>query len=163
MRLIAFLLCSGALVSATPSVAQRASSTSEEPRPDDIVITGEKSNRTLQDTTTSVAVTTPERIRQENILTIQDVYNRTANLSETYGSSGFTIRGITNQGVGGGGNGDTATVYVDGAPIPRQALFGGPTDLWDVAQVAVLRGRAMRAASMRFCRKPASVWNGPRT
>lgn len=42
--------------------------------------------------------------------------------------------------MGGGGDGDTATVYVDGAPNPRQALFGGPTDLWDVAQVEVLRG-----------------------
>ncbi|MET0373041.1 MAG: TonB-dependent receptor, partial [Rhizorhabdus sp.] len=107
---------------------------------DDIVVTGEKSNRTLQDTPTSVAVTTPERIRQENILTIQDIYNRTANVSETYGAAGFTIRGINNQGVGAGGNADTATVYVDGAPIPREALFGGPTDLWDIQQVEILRG-----------------------
>jgi iron complex outermembrane recepter protein len=106
----------------------------------DIIVTGEKSNRTLQQTTTSVAVTTPERIRQETILTIQDVYNRTANVSETYGAAGFTIRGINNQGVGAGGNADTATVYVDGAPIPREALFGGPTDLWDIAQVEILRG-----------------------
>jgi len=106
----------------------------------DIIVTGEKSNRTVQETTTSVAVTTPARIEQENILTIQDIYNRTANVSETYGSAGFTIRGINNMGVGGGGNADTATVYVDRAPIPREALFGGPTDLWDVAQVEILRG-----------------------
>lgn len=107
---------------------------------DDIIVTGEKSNRTLQDTITSVAVTTPERIAQENILTIQDVYNRTANLSETYGSVGFTIRGISNTGVGAGGTADTATVYLDGAPLPSQALFGGPTDLWDIGQIEVLRG-----------------------
>jgi outer membrane receptor protein involved in Fe transport len=85
-------------------------------------------------------VTTPEKIARETLLSIQDVYARTANLSDTYGSSGFTIRGITNSGVGGGGQADTASVYVDGAPIPRQALYGGPTDLWDVQQVEVLRG-----------------------
>ncbi|TCP31419.1 TonB-dependent receptor [Sphingomonas sp. BK235] len=112
----------------------------DEPQGDEIIVTGEKANRTLQETPTSVAVTTPERIRQENILTIQDIYNRTANVAETYGAAGFTIRGINNQGVGAGGNADTATVYVDGAPIPREALFGGPTDLWDIRQVEILRG-----------------------
>ena len=108
--------------------------------PGEIVVTGEKAARTLQHTPTSVAVTTPEKIARETLLSIQDVYARTANLSDTYGSSGFTIRGITNSGVGGGGQADTASVYVDGAPIPRQALYGGPTDLWDVQQVEVLRG-----------------------
>lgn len=140
MRLIAYLLCTGTLLTATPCLAQEVPASTQETRPDDIIVTGEKSNRTLQDTTTSVAVTTPERIRQETILTIQDVYNRTANVSETYGSAGFTIRGINNKGVGAGGDADTATVYVDGAPIPRQALFGGPTDLWDIDQVEILRG-----------------------
>jgi outer membrane receptor protein involved in Fe transport len=140
MRLIAYLLSAGTLIAASPSRAQQAPAFAQEAQPDDIIVTGEKSNRTLQETTTSVAVTTPERIRQENILSIQDVYNRTANVSETYGAAGFTIRGINNQGVGAGGNADTATVYVDGAPIPRQTLFGGPTDLWDIDQVEILRG-----------------------
>jgi iron complex outermembrane receptor protein len=134
-RHVAALAC--AVFWANAASAQQAA---DEPQGADIVVTGEKSNRTLQDTPTSVAVTTPERIRQENILTIQDVYNRTANVAETYGAAGFTIRGINNQGVGAGGNADTATVYVDGAPIPREALFGGPTDLWDIQQVEILRG-----------------------
>jgi len=140
MKPIAYLLCTGMVVAATPSAAQQTADSTQDVQPYDISVTGEKSNRTLQDTPTSVAVTTPERIRQENILTIQDVYNRTANVSETYGSAGFTIRGINNKGVGAGGDADTATVYVDGAPIPRQALFGGPTDLWDIDQVEILRG-----------------------
>jgi iron complex outermembrane recepter protein len=134
-RYIAALACTAFWANAVG-----AQQLADEPQGDDIVVTGEKSNRTLQETPTSVAVTTPERIRQENILTIQDVYNRTANVAETYGSAGFTIRGINNQGVGAGGNADTATVYVDGAPIPREALFGGPTDLWDIQQVEILRG-----------------------
>lgn len=107
---------------------------------DEIIVTGEKSSRTLQDTPTSVAVTTADRIQREALISIQDVYNRTANLSETYGATGFTIRGISNTGVGAGGQADAASVYVDGAPIPKWALYGGPTDLWDVQQVEVLRG-----------------------
>ena len=51
--------------------AAEAQQAPDEPQNSVIVVTGEKSNRTLQDTLTSVAVTTPERIRQENILTIQ--------------------------------------------------------------------------------------------
>lgn len=140
MRAIPIMLSGVALVGAAPCVAQVAPDPQGMPQGDDIIVTGEKSNRTLQETTTSVAVTTPERIRQENIQTIQDIYSRTANVAETYGAAGFTIRGINNTGVGAGGNADTATVYLDGAPIPREALFGGPTDLWDVQQVEILRG-----------------------
>ncbi|MCJ2183550.1 TonB-dependent receptor [Novosphingobium sp. 1949] len=129
-------------LSAGSAMAQEASQTTTTPAPldDTIIVTGEKSARSLQETQTSVAVTTAQRIEKEALITIQDVYNRTANVSETYGSTGFTIRGIRNTGATGSGNADTATVYVDGAPIPRWALYGGPTDLWDVKQVEVLRG-----------------------
>ena len=139
MRNMTVLLSGVALSGAAPCLAQQADP-AVAAQGDEIIVTGEKSNRTLQETATSVAVTTPERIRQENIQTIQDVYNRTANVSETYGAAGFTIRGISNTGVGAGGNADTASVYVDGAPISREALFGGPTDLWDVGQIEILRG-----------------------
>ncbi|MEH3045589.1 TonB-dependent receptor [Sphingomonas adhaesiva] len=138
MRTILMLLGGCAMLAATAARAQSAPDDGSSG--DDIVVTGEKANRTLQETATSIAVTTPARIEQENIQTIQDVYNRTANVAETYGAAGFTIRGITNTGIGAGGNADTATVYVDGAPIPSVALFGGPTDLWDIAQVEILRG-----------------------
>ncbi|WP_420141797.1 TonB-dependent receptor [Sphingomonas sp.] len=140
MRTVAMLLAGLSTFGVAPGLAQQPQNSAVEPQPDDIIVTGEKSNRTLQETATSVAVTTPARITQENIQSIQDIYNRTANVSETYGAAGFTIRGISNTGVGAGGNADTATVYVDGAPITREALFGGPTDLWDVGQVEILRG-----------------------
>jgi outer membrane receptor protein involved in Fe transport len=125
---------------AFPAQAQQITPGDATTSPDDIIVTGEKSARTLQETPTSIAVTTSEKIRRENLITIQDVYNRTANVSETYGASGFTIRGVSNSGVGAGGQADAASVYVDGAPIPKWALYGGPTDMWDVQQVEVLRG-----------------------
>lgn len=124
---------------ATPSLAL-----AEDVRPtndqNEIIVTGEKASRSLQETTASVSVTTDKRLAEENILTIQDVYNRTANVSETYGASGFSIRGIDQRGVSGGGDAATATVFVDGAPVPQDVLSNGPTDMWDVAQVEIFRG-----------------------
>ena len=105
-----------------------------------IVVTGEKAARSLQETTTSVAVTTAEKIERENVVNFFDIVQRTANVSETYGPSGFTIRGISNTNVSGGGAGGLATVYVDGAAIPERGLNGGPLDMWDIGQVEILRG-----------------------
>lgn len=105
-----------------------------------VVVTGEKSNRGLQQTVTSVAVTTAARIERENIRTFYDVVARTANMSETYGKTGFTIRGVSNNNVSGGGTGGLATIYVDGAALPMEASYGGPLEMWDIGQVEVLRG-----------------------
>ena len=105
-----------------------------------VVITGEKTSRSLQQTVTSVAVTTAARIERENIQTFFDVVARTANMSETYGKTGFTIRGVSNMNVSGGGTGGLATVYVDGAALPVEAVYGGPLEMWDIGQVEILRG-----------------------
>jgi iron complex outermembrane recepter protein len=135
--------------------------------PQEIVVTGEKSERSLQDTTTSVAVTTPRRVEQENIVTLQDVYQRTANVTETYGVSGFTIRGIANRGISGGGDAALSTVYVDGAALPSSVLQAAPTDMWDVAQVEILRGpqstlqglNALAGAVIVNTTEPTMDWN----
>lgn len=135
-----FLLISASVISlaAPPSAALAQAGASEDGG--DIVVTGEKIDRTLQETTTSVAVTTPRRLQEENIQTVQEVYQRTANLSETYGASGFTIRGIANRGIAAGGDAPLATVYVDGAALPTEILAAGPTDTWDVRQIEIFRG-----------------------
>lgn len=137
-----FTSCALLLTSAAPAMAKPMAEEGAAPSvpSEEIIVTGEKSDRTIRHTTTSIAVTTPEKLKEEAILSIQDVYNRTANMSETYGSAGFTMRGVRNTGVSGAGSADTATVYLDGAPLPSEALFGGPTDMWDIAQVEILRG-----------------------
>ncbi|WP_068079902.1 TonB-dependent receptor [Novosphingobium rosa] len=163
-----FTSCALLLASAAPAPAStEAPAGNSQPASDDIIVTGEKADRTIQHTTTSVAVTTPQQIRDQAILSIQDVYNRTANVAETYGSSGFTIRGVNNKGVSGAGGADTATVYVDGAPLPSEALFGGPTDLWDVSQVEILRGpqstiqglNALAGSVVIETRDPTQKWS----
>lgn len=131
-----WLLLSSSMTCASPVLADRPADAGS----DEIVVTGEKTTRSLQETTTSVAVITPRRLTEESVLTIQEIYQRTANLSETYGASGFSIRGIDQRGVSGGGNAATATVFVDGAPVAQDILSNGPTDMWDVAQVEIFRG-----------------------
>lgn len=109
--------------------------------PDIVIVTGEKAERSLQDTVSSVAVVTSRRIEQENIVSLNDIINRTPNLAETYGPTGFTIRGIDNSNVsGGGGSSGLATVYLDGAPLPQNVLYSAPLDMWDIGQVEILRG-----------------------
>ena len=105
-----------------------------------VIVTGEKSSRGLQETTTSVAVTTARTIEREHLQTFYDVVNRTANMSDTYGKSGFTIRGVSNTNVSGGGSSGLATIYVDGAALPDGATYSGPLEMWDIGQVEVLRG-----------------------
>jgi iron complex outermembrane receptor protein len=107
---------------------------------EELVVTGEKTERSLQDTVASVALVTARRIKDENIQQFSEIANRTANVSESWGGIGFTIRGVSNRGVSGGGNGGLATVFIDGAPIQDNALSNGPLDMWDVAQVEILRG-----------------------
>ncbi|MDQ8754630.1 TonB-dependent receptor [Sphingosinicella sp. LHD-64] len=135
---------------------------------EEIVVTGEKVDRSLQETTTSVAVITARRIEQENLQSLRDIFNRTANVSETYGAAGFTIRGIANNGVSSAGDAPLATVYLDGAALPSSILYGAPTDLWDVAQVEILRGpqstlqglNTLAGAVILRTADPGNDWNG---
>ncbi|HWK42322.1 MAG TPA: TonB-dependent receptor [Croceibacterium sp.] len=135
-----FLVSTALAALSLAAKAQAQDTASEDPGNNAIIVTGEKAERSLQDTNTSVAVITPRRIEQENLITLQDVFQRTANVTETYGTAGFTIRGIANYGVSGGGDAALATVYVDGAAMPNNILQAAPTDLWDVAQVEIFRG-----------------------
>lgn len=132
---------------------------------DAIVVKGEKSDRSLQETTSSVAVTTSVRIEQENLLSLFDILNRTANVSQMYGDRGFTIRGIANEA---GAPNPLATIYLDGAALPSQVSDSGPSDLWDIAQVEVLRGpqstiqgeNALAGAVVLRSEDPTMDWSG---
>lgn len=104
---------------------------------DRIVVTGEKTDRSLQDTASSVAVTTDLRMEQENLVSLYQVFDRTANVSKTYGDAGFTLRGInSNDGEGS----PLSTIYLDGAAMSHFMTATGPSTLWDLSQVEIFRG-----------------------
>ncbi|MEM6582564.1 MAG: Plug domain-containing protein, partial [Pseudomonadota bacterium] len=98
-----------------------------------VTVIGQKIERDLQDTQTSVAVINELDIREQNIINLEDAIQRTANITTLDGAN-FQIRGVNNRGVAGGGVSPLATVYGDGFALPPSALFGGPTEIWDVAQ-----------------------------
>lgn len=132
-----------ALTAGMAHAADTAATPAIDPSPntvETVIVTGEKASRGLQDTTTSVAVTTARAIEREHLQTFYDVVNRTANMSDTYGKSGFTIRGVSNTNVSGGGSSGLATIYLDGAALPDAAAYSGPLEMWDIGQVEVLRG-----------------------
>ena len=124
-------------LSCLPAFAQTAADISAERQIETITVRGEKTDRSIQDTTSSVAVTTALKIEQENLQSLDDILNRTANVSAMYGSRGFTIRGIADEA---GASNPLATIYLDGAALPSQIADAAPTDLWDIAQVEVMRG-----------------------
>lgn len=111
-----------------------------EPQLEEIVVTGEKVARSLQDTPTSVAVLSDLKIAEQNIFNLTDAFDRIANVTSSFGGTSFTIRGINNLNVSGSGRGDLATIYIDGSPLPRNAILSGAVDVWDVEQIEVFRG-----------------------
>ncbi|WP_262694450.1 TonB-dependent receptor [Kordiimonas aquimaris] len=134
VSLFAFALSGGA-----NAFAQLAETADIKPI-EEIVVTGEKVFRSLQDTPTSVAVITNTDISQQNIISLEDLFDRTANITSSFGGRNYTIRGINSTNVSGIGRGDLATIYVDGSPLPRNATLVGPIDVWDLQQVEVFRG-----------------------
>lgn len=132
---------------------------------DTIVVTGEKIGRDLQDTSTSVAVTTTERVGQENLQGLFQVLDRTANTSKTYGEAGFTIRGIADRD---GEGAALSTIYLDGAALPADIVASGPGGFWDIGQIEVLRGpqstiqgeNALAGAIILRTEDPQMSWGG---
>ncbi|MEM7052186.1 MAG: TonB-dependent receptor [Acidobacteriota bacterium] len=107
---------------------------------DEIVVTGGLIEETLQDTPESVAVWGSDAITDAGMLELQDVLNQTANAYQLLNGEGFGIRGINHTGVGTGGVGELGSYYIDGVAVTGFAKRIGPTQLWDVAQVEILRG-----------------------
>jgi len=107
-----------------------------------ITVKGELIARDLQDTQSSVAVITGEQLESRSDFDLYDVVERTPGIVSAFGEKGFSIRGIDQRGVGGGGTGLTVSTTVDGAIISNsnQLTFFGPYSTWDLEQIEVLRG-----------------------
>lgn len=133
-------LCRAIAIGLTSSLASFAAAAAGESGDlEQVVVTGEKTERGLQETVTSVRVVTAENLEEQNINSFYDVLERTPNVSGQ-ADSGFSIRGIDAFNVSGGGNSYLASVYSDGAPLPYRSIREGGFSTWDVARVEVLRG-----------------------
>lgn len=107
-----------------------------------ITVTGEKTDRTLQETVSSVSVTTDEEIEDGKMLSINSAIERAVNVTSTTGGKGFSIRGINSGNIAGGNTTSSglASMYIDNAFIPRFGMAVGQKQLWDIEQVEIFRG-----------------------
>lgn len=154
---------------AAPAMAQTtAVATTEASQVDAIVVTGQKVDRKLQDTPTSVGVTTTLDISARNLIDVYDALAQTANITVPANKQSFSIRGIDAFNVSGAGEGALASVYLDGAPLPQRAVVAGPLDLFDITQIEVYRGpqstlqgrNALAGAVIIRTADPSYVWSG---
>jgi iron complex outermembrane receptor protein len=122
---------------------QAAESTLEE-----IVVTAEKSSKSLQDTATSIAVfSEADILGQAGMDSSADLFSRIANVT-LEGKAGTlpSVRGVDGTGPTSGANaflGGTRSrlaVQIDGRPLGFNETVYGASALWDVQQVEVLRG-----------------------
>ncbi|MEL6199879.1 MAG: TonB-dependent receptor [Pseudomonadota bacterium] len=108
---------------------------------DEIVVRGQKIERSLFETPESVAVLTADEINRRSLQTLEDVYNQTANAASLFNNENFSIRGVSsNSSSTTGGAGELATYFIDGVAITGFAKRFVPMDMWDVPQVEILRG-----------------------
>jgi TonB-dependent siderophore receptor len=108
-----------------------------------ITVTGEKINRTLEQTQSSVVVVTEQQLREKADQDLVDVFARTPGVYSQADNENWGIRGVPVSGFDDQGpatlNG-AVSVYVDGAVQPNRALTLSPVPLWDAEQVEVFLG-----------------------
>ncbi len=110
-----------------------------------IVVTGERMDKSLKDTTTAVTVIDEEQFENGAKTSINDIATSAPNVV-TAGFESISIRGIDGAGVATGGqafySGGRARVstIVDGVPQSWIGQGYTPSKSWDVKQVEVLRG-----------------------
>ncbi len=128
------LLATAALAIAAP--ASLAQATGE----DEIIITGQKTPRSLQDTQASVGVITGQDIADKGLDSFRDAFRVVAGVIDAdWVDAGFVIRGVNSEGLTPGGA-PLASVYIDGAAQTVQGARRGARGLWDVEQVEIYRG-----------------------
>ena len=110
-----------------------------------VTVTGEKVDRSLQETTSSVSVIPEEKIEGVQYRTVSDVVSEVSNVVVTTGSLP-DIRGVGGNGsaggfnsISGGANARVSTL-IDGIAEPFVADLTGDSGLWDIQQIELFRG-----------------------
>lgn len=110
-----------------------------------ITVLGEKIERSLKDTSSSVSVIDKEILDSGQYQSISSLLSEVPNVVALSGSVP-DIRGVTGNGAAGGFNSFTGganarvSTLVDGVAEPFVADLTGDTGLWDIQQVEVFRG-----------------------
>ena len=110
-----------------------------------IVVTGEKIDKNIKDTTTAVTVFTEEKLESGETNQVKSLATQAPNvIADSFGH--LSMRGVSGGGAATGGvalmTGARARVatVVDGTSQDWSGYNFAPTNLWDTKQVEVLRG-----------------------
>ena len=111
---------------------------------DEIVVTAEKRNSTVQDTAISMTAISGDQLLSQGIVTVEDLATKVPGISMRTAGPGQTeyeMRGLSS----GGGTAATVGFYLDETPLSASAVaLNGRTvidpDLFDLNHVEVLRG-----------------------
>ena len=137
--LVLFAITSGAAVAAPPLRNPTNS------RTDEIVVTGERVQRSVRDTASSVAVMTAREIEARSVDRVDQLLAAIPNLQLGSGTEGPAIRGQDSTGVVRelfaflGGTRPRATLTIDGRAVTFNEYVSGVGALWDVERVEVFR------------------------
>ncbi|MBL4836848.1 MAG: TonB-dependent receptor [Kordiimonadaceae bacterium] len=107
---------------------------------EEIIVTGNKRVKSLQDTQISVAVLRGEDLAQEIVIDFEEALLRVGNANISI-SGNLSLRGIRKQGPTGGisTNRTVFGYYIDGVALSSQAQRFAQSS-WDIEQIEVLRG-----------------------
>ncbi|WP_167854844.1 TonB-dependent receptor [Mangrovimicrobium sediminis] len=108
-------------------------------------VVGEKVERSLKETTSSVAVISEDTLNALRSYTVSSLLSEIPNVIVTTGSAP-NIRGVTGNGSAGGFNSITGgakprvSTLIDGVAEPFVADLTGDSGIWDIEQIEVFRG-----------------------
>ena len=138
---IAFAIACGS----APAGSARAAAAAEAPNQlEEVVVTAEKRQATVQTTPVSISALSADDLTQKNLVTIEDIAFAVPGVSMRTAGPGQTeyeMRGLTSAG----GSAATVGFYIDETPLSANAVaLNGRTvidpDLFDLNHVEVLRG-----------------------
>lgn len=110
-----------------------------------VIVTGEKVDRDIKDTTTAITIYSEEDYANGAITDVNDIATQVPNI-ETTGFGGISIRGVNGVGASTGSNAymtgasPRVTTTVDGVAEAWGGYNYTPVGLWDTQAVEVLRG-----------------------
>ncbi|MFC7419017.1 TonB-dependent receptor domain-containing protein [Iodobacter arcticus] len=138
-----------------------------------VTVTGEKINRSMQETTTAITVLNGADLDKGHVTSIYEVGNRAPNVNIN-GAGGINIRGVEGTGPATGifsfisGARPRVSTSVDGAPETWSGQQYVDFGMWDVEQVEILRGpqsttqgrNTIGGAVVVNTKNPTSSWEG---
>ncbi|MEI6894848.1 MAG: TonB-dependent receptor [Colwellia sp.] len=110
-----------------------------------IIVLGEKTERSLKDTASSVSVISEEVLKTMRYISINEAVSEIPNVVVLRGAVP-DIRGVSGNGSATGFNGVSGgararvTTLIDGVAAPFMADLTGDTGIWDIEQIEVFRG-----------------------